>query len=156
MERILEKEIDNVVWVLFGAVLIMLCAWIKIPFYPVPFTLQTLAIYGLALAMPPRLACASASCYLLLAMASHANPLWIMGKCGGYVISFPIAAYLISHLRQTRSRFLALSCGMGVIFGLGFLWLIPFCGWKAALIKGVLLFIPSEIFKLLAAMRVKR
>lgn len=156
MERTLKREIDSSIWVLFGAALITVCAWIKIPFYPVPFTLQTFAIYAIALTLPPRIACASACGYLLLATVGHANPFWILGKCGGYLMGFPFAAYLISHLRQSRSQVFALACGMGVIFGLGFLWLIPFCGWQAALIKGVLIFIPSEIFKALAAMRFKR
>lgn len=143
--------------VLLGGALITLGSCIKIPLFPISFTLQTLAIYILALVQSPKIAFSSVCSYLLFATAGlpvlcgHANPLWILGKSGGYLVAFPIAAYCIATLRLSRPPFIALLCGMTIIFVLGFLWLIPLFGIKVAFVKGVLIFIPSEIFKILAA-----
>lgn len=144
---------------LLGTALITCCSFIKIPLYPVPFTLQTFAIYILALTQTPRQAFASTFFYLLGAtiglpvFGGHANPTWILGKCSGYLIAFPIAAFCIAKIRLKRSAFQALLCGMLVIFFLGLLRLIPIVGLQTAFMKGVLIFLPSEIFKILAAIQ---
>lgn len=151
--------------VLLGTVLITFCSFIKIPLYPVPFTLQTLAIYILALSQRPKQAFASTLCYLVCAtiglpvFGGRMNPAWIFGKCGGYLVAFPIAAYCMAKIYAARAAyskraaFQALLCGMSMILFFGFLWLIPIFGLHTAFIKGVLIFIPSEIFKALAAIQ---
>src|SRR5690349_17285292 len=93
---------------LLGAALITFCSFIKIPLYPVPFTLQTLAIYILALTQGPKQAFASTLCYLVCAtvglpvFGGRINPAWIFGKCGGYLVGFPIAAYCMAKIYATR------------------------------------------------------
>jgi biotin transport system substrate-specific component len=145
--------------VFLGTALITFCAFIKIPLYPVPFTLQTLAIYILALTQGPKQAFASTLCYLVCAtvglpvFGGRVNPAWIFGKCGGYLVGFPIAAFCMAKIYSKRPAFQALLCGMGVIFFFGLLWLIPIFGLQTAFIKGVLIFVPSEIFKILAAIQ---
>lgn len=139
--------------VALGCGLIILGSLIRIPFYPVPFTLQTLALSMIALSQPPKQAFASALCYLACAsiglpvLGWKVNVLWMTGKCGGYLIAFPIAAYMISYLRQLGSSFIALFLGQGLILAMGWIWLIPFIGMKEAFLKGVLFFIFPEIFK---------
>src|ERR1700733_6110656 len=115
-----------------GCCLITLCSLVKIPFYPVPFTLHTLAIFILAFTQTPKQALGSVLCYLVCGtlgfpvFAGKVNALWFMGKCGGYYIAFPIATYLTARLAQRWPRLLAALCGQFIIFALGFLWLIPF------------------------------
>jgi biotin transport system substrate-specific component len=153
----LNEKIKWIAQVLLGCGLITLGSLVKIPLYPVSFTMQTLAIYILALTLTPKQAFASTLCYLLCAtvglpvLCGHANLLWILGKSSGYLVAFPFAAYCMAHLRQKQSAILSLLCGMALIFTLGFLGLIPFFGIKTALVKGVLIFIPSEILKALAS-----
>ena len=143
---------------MLGCGLITVGSLIKIPIDPVPFTLQTLAIYILALTQSPKQAFASVICYLLCATAQlpvlggNANSLWMIGKCGGYLISFPIAAYTIARTRTKQPFIAVIIWGPALIFALGWTWLLPFLGPKEALIKGVFIFIPSEIFKGLAAL----
>ncbi len=145
--------------VLFGTTLIILGASIKIPMYPISFTLHTLAIYLIALTQTPKQAFASVICYLLCAtgglpvLCGHANPLWFFGKSGGYLIAFPIAAYCIAKMKYIQPL-TALLCGACIIYALGMLWLIPFFGISIALTKGVLLFNPSEILKMVAALSI--
>lgn len=143
---------------LLGCGLITIGSWIRIPFYPVPFTLQTLAIFVLGLTQTPKQAFASAICYLVCAsiglpvLDGKANYLWITGKCAGYLISFPIAAYAIAKLRQKLPSLLALLIGETLILLFGYIWLIPFIGAKMAFTKGVILFIPSALLKAGAAL----
>ena len=139
--------------ILTGCCLIMVCSLIKIPFYPVPITMHTFAIFVLGLTQPPRTAFGSALLYLMIGTM---NPLWIIGKCGGYYLSFPIAAYVISATAKKISPYLAIFCGQCVIYLLGFLWLAPFVGVRIAFVKGVVFFIPSAIIKTFLAVKVVR
>lgn len=142
-----------------GCGLMIICSFIKIPFFPVSFSLQTFAVFILALTQSPKQAAASVICYLLCAtiglpvFGGKANPFWLIGKCGGYLIGFPFAAYLTAKLVQTRSPFVAVLCGQIVIYLFGLIWLIPLFGITAALVKGVWIFIPSDMIKNLVAMR---
>lgn len=149
--------IRNSCLVLLGCIFITLSSLVKLPFYPVPFTLQSWAIMMLGLIQTPKQAFASALCYLLCATAGlpvlcgNSNSLWIAGKCGGYLIAFPIAAYLIAKLKQKIHPILAILLGQVVIFAFGFIWLIPLFGCWVALMQGVVLFIPSDLLKNLVA-----
>lgn len=136
-----------------GSGLIALCSLVRIPFIPVPFTLQTLAIFLLGLTQSPKLALSSALCYLfwgslgLPVFSGRSNPFWMAGPCGGYLIAFPLAAYLIAILKQRIHPFVAILCGQMLIYLIGFIWLIPFIGITSAFMKGVVFFIPSGLFK---------
>jgi len=159
MEKIVSNQQTRFIGLsLLGCGLIAIGSWIRIPFYPVPFTMQTLAIFILGLTQSPKQAFASTICYLLCATAGlpvldgKINALWFMGKCGGYLFSFPVAAYVIATLRQKWPPFVALLCGQALILLFGWTWLVPFIGAEMAFMKGVLLFIPSAIAKACAAL----
>ncbi|HEX2583298.1 MAG TPA: biotin transporter BioY [Chlamydiales bacterium] len=156
--NLFNEEIRFIGLTFLGCGLMTLGSLIRIPFIPVPFTLQTLAIFIWALTQSPKQAFASAVCYLLCATAGlpvldgKANPLWIAGKCGGYLVAFPIAAYGIARMRQAGLASLGLLSGQALILFCGWIWLAAFIGAKAALVKGVLIFIPSAVCKALAAL----
>lgn len=130
--------------------LILLGSFLKIPFYPVSFTLQTLALYCIALSRSPQ--CAFAAAWGYLALATLGNPAWGMGKAAGYLWAFPFATYTMATLRSKLGNFTALAIGSGCILICGFLWLIPFIGLSAAFLKGALVFVPSELAKIGAAL----
>jgi len=154
----LSEEVRLILLALLGCGLITIGSLIRIPFYPVPFTMQTLVIFILALTQSPKQAFASVVCYLFCATAGlpvldgKMNVLWFTGKCGGYLIAFPIAAFVIARMRQRGSALIALLCGEAIILLIGGLWLVPFLGAKTAFIKGVLIFIPSALCKMFAAL----
>ncbi len=153
MERTLVYRKEFPV-VLFGACLITLCSFVRIPFYPVAFTLQTFAIFLIALTQRPKQAFVSVLGYL--GFAFMMNPHCFVGKCGGYFIAFPIAAYLTSLLSKKYSPLFAVLSGQAIIYALGFLWLIPFVGMKIAAFNGVAIFIGSDLLKNLIAIRLGR
>ncbi|MBI5273768.1 MAG: biotin transporter BioY [Chlamydiales bacterium] len=143
---------------ILGSLLIVFGALVQIPCIPVPFTLQTFAVFLLALTQAPKQAFASVICYLLYATiglpvlpGGVSNPLWILGPCGGYLLAFPFGAYLSAWLAQKIPGLLATSFGLIVIYLLGFIWLLPFVDVKIAFTKGVILFIPSDLLKNMSA-----
>ncbi|MDN3508225.1 MAG: biotin transporter BioY [Simkaniaceae bacterium] len=156
-----EKTNDFTV-ALFGAVILFLASQIQIPMRPVPFTMQTLAIYLMALKMTPRQAVISTIFYLGAATLGapvlagfNINPLWFLGTNAGYLAAFPLAAYIVAKCKN-------LSVGMRVTIAaftlkaIGMTYLSTFIGWKAAFIYGFALFIPSYIIKVMIAVAVSR
>jgi len=142
----------------FGAAFIALCALIKIPFYPIPFTLQTFAITFIALTQRPTQALGSTLAYLVAATAGlpvlnggFANALWIFGPSSGYLVAFPIAAWLISYLKTRLHPLLAIFFGQILILASGFAGLASLIGLSLAWSKGVVLFLASDTLKNLGA-----
>jgi biotin transport system substrate-specific component len=150
----LPRQENAIFATLCATSLIMLGSFLKIPFYPISFTLQTLAIYYIALSRTPR--CAFAAVWGYLAFATLRNPCWWMGRGGGYLWAFPFAIYLMAKLRSRLGSFPALAIGGGCILLCGSLWLIPFIGLSEAFLKGALVFVPSELAKIGAALSLHR
>lgn len=128
-----------------GAVLLTISAKIKVPFYPVPMTLQTLGVAVIAASFGARLAGATVLLYLAAGMAglpvftstppAVASLSYMMGPTGGYLVGFVLAALLVGHLaergwdRSLFTLFAAMLLGDAVILSLGTAWL----AWGAAL-----------------------
>lgn len=155
----LSRQQGHAIWTMLWATgLIILGSCLKIPFYPVSFTLHTLALYYIALSCAPKHAFASVWGYLALGTLGipvfclHANPCWWMGKVGGYLWAFPFATYVMAKLRSKLGNFPALAIGGISILLCGALWLTPFIGLSEAFLKGALVFIPSELAKIGAAL----
>jgi len=166
MENVLKavsSQVKTACLALLGCGLITLCSLVKIPFFPIPFTLQTLAVFILLLTMTPRQALYSTLCYLGCATiglpvlsGGVAYAFWFLGKSGGYLVAFPLAAYVGAYLVKKGRPLYGLLFAISSIFTLGFLWLLPFFGPTIAWTKGVLLFIPSELLKGIVALQVAR
>jgi biotin transport system substrate-specific component len=153
--------------ILGGSLLAAACAHVAVPlfFTPVPLTLQPFAVLLLGLALEPRLAAATLGAYLLEGAAGL--PVFapgvtlglahLFGPTGGYLLSYPLAAALISYLyRRSRRGFVsaALSAALGdlVILACGWLWLSLFThAALPALAMAVLPFLPGEALKIAAA-----
>lgn len=151
-----QEVFGEIIKAFSGSVFVSLCSLISIPTSPVPITMQTLAVFIIGLTQSPRTAAASLLFYLiegslgLPVFCGKANPLWFIGPSAGYLIAFPIAAYLIA--RCSRIPVLALCIGQGVMMLLGFAFLSTFIGVKSAFTSGVLLFIPSALIKIVIAL----
>ena len=110
-----------------------------LPFTPVPFTLQPLAVLGVALALGPWEA-ALAMCFYLLEGVGGA-PVFsptgsgglaqLFGPTGGFLLAYPAAAFVCSSLTRNLngkvSRFaaalLASTAAMTLLFVAGSAWL---------------------------------
>ncbi len=149
-ERGMEKQ-WALVQVILGSCIIALCAQITIPLYPVPFTGQTLGVMLVGVTLGPRRAACTATLYLLegacgcpVFAGGSSGAHHLMGPTGGYLMSYPLVAYLCS---RTAMRGLQ---GMLVPFlqlGLGAMWLSWFLGWKSAIALGFSPFVSIEMMK---------
>jgi biotin transport system substrate-specific component len=145
---------------------------IPLPFTPVPFTLQPMVVLLGGAALGPRLGMSAQVLYLLAGIAGlpvfAASPvlpqgvLRLLGPTGGYLWSYPLAAFVAGALaergldRRYISSVAAMACGLAVIFAGGVAWLALFArpagvGFDAALRTGFYPFIPADIFKILIA-----
>jgi biotin transport system substrate-specific component len=145
---------------------------IPLPFTPVPFTLQPMVVLLGGAVLGSRLGMSAQVLYLLVGIAglpvfaaSPALPqgaLRLLGPTGGYLISYPFAAFAAGWLaergfdRRYLTSVIAMACGLAVVFVCGVTWLAFFArpvavGFDAALRTGLYPFIPADIFKIVVA-----
>ena len=92
----------NIALAVAGSLLMVAAAKIKVPFWPVPMTLQTLAVLALGAAYGARLGAATMALYIAYGLAGlpvftntppvAAGPLYLAGPTGGFILGFVIAA----------------------------------------------------------------
>ena len=149
---------------LLGTLVLVVSAKIAVPFYPVPVTLQTLAVLTLGALFGARLAAATVALYLAEGLVglpvfagAGAGPGYMMGPTGGYLVGFLLAAALVGWLAErgwTRGWGLALAAmtlGHLVIFAAGFGWLALALGAAKAWAAGVAPFAAATVVKTLLA-----
>lgn len=144
-----------------GAALITLAAKTQIPFWPVPMTIQTLAVMGFAVALGPQRAVAIMLTYL--AAGAIGLPVfagtpergiglaYMVGPTGGYLLGYLIAAGLVGVLARGRGAlgtFLAMAAGLVPIYGFGLLWLAAFVPAGKLLALGVTPFLLGDLVKI--------
>jgi biotin transport system substrate-specific component len=153
--------------VVAGSALIAVCAHISFPLYftPVPVTLQPFAVLLLAMLLKPRVALATMVAYL--AEGAMGLPVFtpqglggvaqLLGPTGGYLMSYPIVALLVSHLWHSGRRSFAFGlavAGAGSLatLGLGATWLgiLTHAAPMTLLNHAVLPFLPADALKVAA------
>lgn len=147
-----------------GAALITLGAKIQIPFWPVPMTLHTLAVFFLAATLGPRLGFAAMAAYL--AAGALGLPVfsgtpergiglaYMVGPTGGYLAGYLLGAGLTGWLAQGRGligRFGAMLAGLAVTYALGLAWLTTFVPASKLLASGLTPFLLGDLVKLALA-----
>ena len=147
--------------VISGSLLIWLAARIEAPFWPVPMTMQTLAVLALAAVLGRRLGVAAVALYLVegaLGLPVFAGSpergiglAYMAGPTGGYLAGFLLAAAVVGHLagsaRGPLRLFAVMLAGTALIYLPGVLWLSAFTGPKAAVMAGLVPFLPGDILK---------
>jgi biotin transport system substrate-specific component len=145
---------------------------VPLPFTPVPFTLQPMVVLIGGAALGSRLGMTSQILYLLIGIAGlpvfAASPVLpqgfgrLLGPTGGYLLSYPIAAWLAGALaergfdRRYLTSVIAMCAGLAVIFAGGVGWLAWFArpagrGLSVALQAGFYPFVPADLIKVCIA-----
>jgi biotin transport system substrate-specific component len=158
--------------VLFVTVLTVIAAQVTVPlpFTPVPFTLQPMVVLLGGAALGSRLGMSSQILYITLGLAGlpvfAASPVLpqgfgrLLGPTGGYLMSYPIAAFVAGYLaergfdRRYLTSVVAMAAGLAIIFACGVSWMAfgtPSIGLSAAIATGLVPFIPADIVKIFAA-----
>ena len=157
--------------VLFVTVLTIVAAQISVPlpFTPVPFTLQPMVVLLGGAALGARLGMMSQILYLALGIAGlpvfAASPILpqgfarLLGPTGGYLMSYPFAAFVAGALaqrgfdRRYLTSVIAMFAGLAVVFTFGVLWLAfgDHAGLATAFRTGLVPFLPADAIKVLIA-----
>ncbi|MBB5752388.1 biotin transporter BioY [Prosthecomicrobium pneumaticum] len=164
------RVVRFVVLALLGSAFLTLAAKIQVPFWPVPMTMTTFAVFVLGATYGSRLAGAAVIAYILEGVAGLpvfagpvAGPAYLLGPTGGYIIGYAVAAYLIGLAadRGLGRSIVGLAVTMFladvVLFTLGALWLAAsVIGFDVAVLeKGVFPFVLADLLKIgLAAVAV--
>lgn len=131
------RVLRNVGLAVVGSLLIIAAAKVKVPFWPVPMTLQTLAVLGLGAAYGARLGAATVALYIAYGLFGlpvftntppvAAGPLYLLGPTGGFLIGFVAAAAIAGWAGSRGASFLRLAGGVVlaeiVLMAFGFGWL---------------------------------
>ncbi len=161
--QLIGSAANQLMAVLAGIALLTASAHIKIPFYPVPLTMQTLIVLGIGMTYGVRLGGATLLGYLsagfigLPVFAGGAGMAYMMGPTGGYLAGFFAAAVVLGALAErgwTRSwatAAAAMLMGNVIIYLLGVGWLTSLIGWDKAVQFGLLPFLYGDALKLIIA-----
>ena len=156
------KIIKSLLAIVLGSIALTISAKIKIPFYPVPMTMQTFVVLFLGISLGYKIGLATIGLYLLegivgLPVFSNSPEkgvglLYFTGPTMGYLIGFLIACYLASMIKFEDSYFVILGklvLATSAIYILGLLWLGTLIGWdKPIFALGAKPFLLAEIFKI--------
>ena len=157
------SQLTNFVTVLICSLLLILSAKIKVDLYPVPMTLQPLAVLLIAMLCGRNIAVAAVSLYLFQGMVgipvfAYGGGLpYLLGPTGGFLFGFLFAAMIIGELadrgwgKQNFKSILAMLLGLVVIYIFGIFQLSILKGFDFAIINGLKPFIVGDLYKLILA-----
>ena len=149
--------------IILGSIALTISAKIKIPFYPVPMTMQTFVVLFLGLSLGYKIGLASVSLYLLegiMGLPVFSNSpekgvglIYFTGPTMGYLIGFLTATFLASKINN-KDNFLfillKLILATSTIYILGLFWLGTIIGWDKPIFElGAKPFLLAEIFKII-------
>ena len=105
----LNKTVKIILIALLGTLLLTVSAKIKLPFYPVPMTMQTFVVLFLGIALGPKVALLTISLYLfegIFGLPVFAGTpekgigfVYFTGPTMGYLIGFLVATYLAGYFK---------------------------------------------------------
>ena len=157
-----SKVLKTILIIFFGSIALAISAKIKIPFYPVPMTMQTFVVLFLGLSFGYKIGLATVGLYLLegifgLPVFSNSPEkgvgwIYFTGPTMGYLIGFLFATFLAGYFNFKTNIlfiFIKLIISVSVIYILGVLWLGNLIGWDKPVIQyGVTPFLLAELFKI--------
>jgi len=141
--------------------LIVATIWIQIPMAGAPITLQTLFVLLAGLLLGKKLGFISMVVYLLLGVVGipvfagfSAGAGVIAGPTGGFLLSFPIAAYAAGFIKERyNSYLLATLVPTLIIYLIGIPWLATQLAMPlGAAASLMVVYIPGDLIKMLTAM----
>jgi len=173
-----EHMVAQAFWVVSFSLFAAIGARLEIPHQPVPYTFQTLAVILAGGLLGSRNGFLSMMLYLglgLVGMPVFAGGGFgfakLIGPTGGYLLSFPVAAFVVGALISSQPTSIsskpvlgfawtlgAMTSGLLVVFAMGTVQLniVYFHNWTLAFQSGFLIFSPWDVLKLVAATTICR
>ncbi|WP_440935048.1 biotin transporter BioY [Candidatus Pelagibacter sp.] len=154
--------IKSIIVIFLGSVLLAVSAKIKIPFYPVPMTMQTFVVLFIGISFGYKIGVATIGLYLIEGIAGlpvfSNSPergiglAYFTGPTMGYLIGFLSACFLASFVKLKDNYLIIFSkliLAVSTIYIFGILWLGTLIGWDKPIFDlGVKPFLLAEIFKI--------
>lgn len=151
----------RIVAVLAGTAFLSLSSYVTVPMWPVPLTLQTLAVALVGAFYGWRLGGITIVAWLLEGLAGlpvlaggTGGVLHFFGPTGGYLLSYPLMGMLVGWLvtrgwngSKPMLAFCAAALSASLCLAMGAVWLSLFVGVAAAFTAGVVPFVLGEILK---------
>ena len=158
-----NKIVKNTIIVFLGTVLLTVSAKVKIPFYPVPMTMQTFVVIFLGMCFGYKLGLATVVFYLfegILGIPVFSNSpekgvgmIYFTGPTMGYLLGFIIAVYVAGKFNFNKNyllNFIKIFFSVLPIYILGLIWLGVLIGWDKPIFElGAKPFLLAELFKIL-------
>ena len=157
----IHKTLKVFIIIFLGTVALTISAKLKIPFYPVPMTMQTFVVLFLGLALGYKIGLATVGVYLLegiVGIPVFSNSpekgvglIYFMGPTMGYLIGFLFAVFFAGYLNLKNNIFIIFSkliFAVSTIYLFGIIWLGTLIGWDKPILQlGVTPFLLAELFK---------
>ena len=151
--------------ILVATLILTISAKIKIPFYPVPMTMQTFVVLMIGIVFGWKLGLATVSLYLFEGIIGlpvfSGTPekglglVYFTGPTMGYLLGFLVAVYISGKFDYDSNiikNFLKLLLATSFIYILGMTWLGNLIGWDKPIFQlGAQPFLLAELFKILIA-----
>jgi biotin transport system substrate-specific component len=148
-----------------GSLILAISSKIKIPFYPVPMTMQTFVVLIVGIGFGWKLGLATVSLYLFEGIIGlpvfSGTPekgfglVYFTGPTMGYLLGFIAAVYVSGKFIYDNNivkTFLKLFFATSLIYILGMVWLGSLIGWDKPIFQlGAQPFLLAELFKILIA-----
>ena len=158
-----QKILKYILIAFIGSILLTISAKVKIPFYPVPMTMQTFVVLFLGVSFGYKIGLATVGLYLfegIIGLPVFSNSpekgiglVYFTGPTMGYLVGFLGATFLAGYLNfktNIISIFFKLILSVSIIYILGILWLGNLIGWDKPIIQlGASPFLLAELFKIL-------
>ena len=157
------SQLTNFVTVVICSFLLILSAKIKVDLYPVPMTMQPLAVLLIAMLCGRNISVAAVSLYLFQGIigfpvfAYGGGLPYLLGPTGGFLFGFLFASLLIGEFadrgwgKTLLKSVFAMLLGLIIIYTFGVLQLSILKGFDFAIINGLKPFIVGDLYKLLLA-----
>ena len=160
--NLIQKVLKTFVIVFLGTVALTISAKLKIPFYPVPMTMQTFVVIFLGMAFGYKVGLATVGVYLfegIIGIPVFSNSpekgvglVYFTGPTMGYLIGFLFAVFFAGYLNLKNNIFIIFSkliFSVSIIYLFGVLWLGTLIGWDKPILElGVVPFLLAELFKI--------
>ena len=158
----IQRVLKTFLVIFVGTMALTVSAKLKIPFYPVPMTMQTFVVLFLGLAFGYKIGLATVGVYLLegiIGIPVFSNSpekgvglVYFTGPTMGYLVGFLSAVFFAGYLNLKRNIFIIfgkLVLSVSTIYLFGVLWLGTLVGWDKPILElGVTPFLLAELFKM--------
>ena len=171
-----NQLIKKIFLVFIGSILLAISSKIKIPFYPVPMTMQTFVVVLIGMLYGWKLGVFTVALYLFegaIGLPVFAGTpekgiglIYFTGPTMGYLMGFLLAVFISGYfypkIKTSEQNgenllgkliifvkfFMLFVASMLSIYILGIIWLSNFVGWEKVLVLGVYPFVLAEMFKI--------